>query len=362
MKRFATLAVLTLAVLMSLVAVAVAQDEEFLEGKIRSGDSITIPAGETVEGDLYLFGGNVTIAGTVTGDLLVFGGQVDISGTVEGDLFVGAGTTDITGTVMGDVRAGTGQLRIPGMVGEDVLAGTGQLTVSGDVGEDVLFGAGTMSLSGSVGGDVLGQTGAYDRTGTVGGSEDVTIQESEPVERVGPFVRGLSRFASLLIIGLGVIWLLRKTFEGRIADLRQSPGSVALWGLLFLAALVIVPLAVTLVGVLLAIVFGLLGLGLLVGITIMMIVVTWVLVGLVAFIVIAVLAPITVGTWLAAMVLPDDTPAYLAMAAGVAALVILELIPIVGGLVGLAVTIIGGGVWLRMLRRSRDSVEPVLTG
>lgn len=353
MKRFASLLVLSALVLAALGAAAIAQDETFLEGKIQAGDSLSVPVGETVEGDLYLFGGAVTIAGTVTGDVVVFGGQIDVSGTVGGDLFVGAGTVDVTGVVGGDVRAGVGQLRIGGNVGEDVLAGAGQLSISGSVGEDVIFGSGTASLSGSVEGDVLGQTGAYDRTGTIGGTEQVTLDEADPVERPGPFTRGLSRFASLLILGMGLIWLGRGLFERVMLDLRSSPGLVAVWGILFLAGLVIIPVGAALVGILLAVVFGLLGLDLLVGLVVVSIVTTWVMVGVVAFVVIAVLAPIAVGTWLAELVLPEGTPAYGSLAVGLAALVILQLVPVLGPLVGIVVTIMGGGVWLRVFRRER---------
>ena len=359
MKRLATLAILTLAVLTSLATVAVAQNEDFLGGKIRTGDTVSVPAGETVEGDLYIFGGDINVAGRVLGDLVVFGGQVDIGGDVEGDVFVGAGTLDVGGTIGGDLRVGAGQVRTPGSIGEDLLAGVGQLTVNGEVGEDVIFGAGTVSLSGTVDGDVLGESGTYTRSGTVGGTEDVTIDEQPPVERPNPFIRGLTRFASLLIVGMMILWLFRATFEHTVNHLTTAPGTAALWGLGFVVGLFVVPLAVTVVGILLAVLFGWLGLGLLVGLSLVTILVTWVLVGVVAFLVIAVLAPITAATWAAARVLPEDTPAYLAMAAGLAILVILGLIPVVNFLVGLAVTIMGGGSWMQLLRRrSEVALEP----
>ncbi len=360
MKRLAAIAILSLAVLTSLVTVAVAQNDDFLEGKIRTGDTISVPAGETVEGDLYLFGGDISVAGRVMGDLVVFGGQVDIAGQIDGDVFVGAGTVDVGGTIDGDLRVGAGQVRTPGSIGEDLLAGVGQLTMNGDVGEDMIFGAGTASLSGAVGGDVLGESGTYTRSGTVGGTEDVTIDERTPVERPNVFIRGLTRFASLLILGMMALWLFRATFERTVDHLGTSPGSVALWGLGFVAGLVIVPLAGTVVGILLAIFFGWLGLGLLVGLSFVAILATWFIVGVAGFLLIAILAPITVGTWVAARLLPSDTPAYLAMAAGLAVLVILGLIPVVNFLVGLAVTIMGGGSWMRLLqRRSPATVETV---
>ena len=61
--------------------------------------------------------------------------------------------------------------------------------------------------------------------------------------------------------------------------------------------------------------------------------------------------------WAGNKVLSDGAPGYLALALGLAVLVALQLVPIVGGLVGLVVTIIGAGAWLILLppvRRAKN--------
>jgi hypothetical protein len=50
------------------------------------GGDITIPAGETHDGDLVAFGGNITIDGTVTQDVVDLGGNIIVNGTVGRDV------------------------------------------------------------------------------------------------------------------------------------------------------------------------------------------------------------------------------------------------------------------------------------
>lgn len=360
MRRYTTFALAIAALLLGMGTFAFAQSETFLDGKVRTGDRITVGGDDVVDGDLYIFGGDVSIDGRITGDLVVFAGQVSISGEVGGDVIAGAGTVDIDGDVDGDVRAGAGQLQVDGSVTEDVFVGAGRVDVGGSIGGDLVFGAGQVLVPGDVGGDVLGSTGSYELSGSVAGDEDVTIEEVSERERPGPVTTALRQFGSLLVIGLLVMWLARDRLETAISSVDQRTGSVVLRGLLFLAGLVIVPLGVTVVGVLLAILFGWIGLGLLAGMCALAIVVTWVLVVASAILMIAVFAPVSAATWAASRLLPDDTPGYGLLAAGLAALVVLLQIPVLGPLLGLAVTILGAGAWLATVRRASEPELPTV--
>ncbi|HSL76567.1 MAG TPA: hypothetical protein VK867_06465, partial [Candidatus Limnocylindrales bacterium] len=72
--------------------------------KLRSGDTVTVPAGETVAHDLYIFAGATRIEGTVDGDLVATGGAIDVTGTVTGVVLAAGGTATINGTLGGDAR------------------------------------------------------------------------------------------------------------------------------------------------------------------------------------------------------------------------------------------------------------------
>jgi hypothetical protein len=155
------------------------------------------------------------------------------------------------------------------------------------------------------------------------------------------------------------MWLGRTTIERTVDAIDSAPGPTALWGFGFLLGLLVVPLVATLVGGLLAILFGLLGLGLVVGVIVFGIVLSWILAIAFGFVVIAVLAPTTIAVWLGNRFLPAGTAGYVTLAAGLAALVILGLIPVLSVLVWFAVTIMGGGAWLGLVRRVRRSAVPM---
>ena len=68
------------------------------------GDSV--PAGQTVEGDIVLSGTNVVVDGTVAGDLIAVGQNVTINGTVEGSLVAVASKVVVNGTIQGTAYIG----------------------------------------------------------------------------------------------------------------------------------------------------------------------------------------------------------------------------------------------------------------
>ena len=65
-------------------------------GDFRSETAVTVGEGETIDDDLYVGAGTVTIDGTVNGDATIGGGTVNVTGTVTGSLNVAGGTIDVT--------------------------------------------------------------------------------------------------------------------------------------------------------------------------------------------------------------------------------------------------------------------------
>jgi hypothetical protein len=101
---------------------------------VRFGEDITIPESKVVEGDVVAIGGSVTVLGRVKGDCVSIGGAVNIKGkgVVEGDaVSMGGGvTTSDSGTVAGsNVSLGSGSWgsgeRFWPMVGLFGAVGTG---------------------------------------------------------------------------------------------------------------------------------------------------------------------------------------------------------------------------------------------
>ncbi len=143
---------------------------------IKSGEEINIGKSETIQDDLYVFGGIVSIDGTINGDLVVAAGTVTIDGTVEEDLIVAGGNVIINGYVGDDIKVSGGTVVIRASVADDVMAagGTINLAKDGQVGGDFLAAGGTNMLSGSIGEDVKISGGDLNMSGTVDG--DMTFE------------------------------------------------------------------------------------------------------------------------------------------------------------------------------------------
>jgi cytoskeletal protein CcmA (bactofilin family) len=360
--------VLLAVALVSLPATAAAQQTE-LDGKVRSGREVTIPAGETVQGDLIASAGTVRVDGRVDGDLVASGGQVIVAGTVTGDALVGAGSTTISGEVGGDLRAGAGQARIEGRVGEDATLGVGQATVTSEaeIGGDLIFGAGRMQMDGTVEGSVLGSTGNYARGGSVEGSEQVNVEqpEAEPEPTVADrAVDALRRYVSILVVGVLLLWLLPRMLRGAADAARGRPLVSFGVGILGFVGVIVALVLVILVTVLVAILLALLGLGSLAGVTVFGgLLVAAVIVFLFVFAV-AFAAQATVGLALGRLLVRGEgRSSFLgglgALALGVLVVVLVAAIPLVGGWLGALLVLLGLGALLLMALPGRRRVaEP----
>lgn len=91
------------------------------------GGDYTIPANETRQGDVTVYGGDVDVQGTISHDLRVFGGDVTIEGTVGHDVVMFGGSVHLgaQADVGHDVTVVGGSLdRDPGArVGHEVVQG-----------------------------------------------------------------------------------------------------------------------------------------------------------------------------------------------------------------------------------------------
>ena len=338
-----------------LAGTALAQGPNHLGGKVRTGESVSIPATETVKGDVYVFAGTLNVDGTVEGDLIAFGGQISVNGTVNGSILAAGGTMNIGGQTKGAVRAAGGQVTVLGNVGKDLAIAGGQLTTTSAarVAQDVLFATGTTRLGGAIAGSVLGTTGDYSRDGTIGGSEEVDINAATstatPVPVASdPYTDALRHLLTVLIAGGVLLFLRPRLMPAWDALMRERPaasfgyGVIALVG--FIAAVIIAIIAIIVLGM----IFGALTLGALVAIDVVggMLLLG---LGILAFVVVcsivvdaivgyavgrAILQSSQLGRWQAA--------AYLAI--GAVIVVALESVPAIGGIVKLVVVLVGLGV------------------
>jgi cytoskeletal protein CcmA (bactofilin family) len=144
-----------LAALLALLLLAWAPRPAFAAQTLQ-GNTVTVASNQTIDDDVYAFGSTITIVGTVRGDVVAIGGTVTINGTVTGNVNAAAGTITISGRVGGSVRAVGGDITVDGRVGKDALiaGNTIDLAASARVDRDLNVAARTATLNGHVGRNV----------------------------------------------------------------------------------------------------------------------------------------------------------------------------------------------------------------
>ena len=370
-------------------------------GDFRGDDTVSITAGETVDDDLYVGAGTITIAGTVTGDATVAAGTVTVTGSVGGSVNVVGGTVDVLGDVGGAVRITGGTVRIGGSVGRDVviLGGTVTLDPDADIAGDVAGGTGDLTVSGHIAGDLYAGAGTVRLTPTAvidGGIDsavdqlviesgatvagDVTYTSSREAQiasgaRIGgtverreppaspatdtlpdnPILTYLGLVLGMLLFGWSLLAVRPRLVLGSSEALRTAPlPALGLGCVAWITQFVLIVLLFVL-GALLGIVAGAIGGAFVVA----------AIVVLLLLVVLLFLSSVPVAMAIGRLVLRDDTSPYLVYLAGAAILaavfVVTGLVPALGGIVGLVVWILGLGAFTLYgwrTRRQPYSVEP----
>jgi cytoskeletal protein CcmA (bactofilin family) len=145
----------------------------------RNGDEVTIPAGQTVNDDLYIAAQTVTINGTVQGDVVAAGQIVTINGTIEGGLIAVAQTLIINGTVRDTARVAAQAIVLDpqARIGRDLMVGAYSLETrpGSAVGRDTLIGAYQALLTGTIGRNLAGGLAGLDIRSSIGGDVNVAV-------------------------------------------------------------------------------------------------------------------------------------------------------------------------------------------
>ncbi len=219
-----------------------------------SGD-YSLPAGDTIDDDVTVTGGNAVIDGVISGDLAVLGGTVDVNGTVTGDVAVFGGNLEMNGFIDGDAVVLGGNIRNKGTIDGDlhVIGGTVYLDSASAINGDVSM----------VGGTVERDENAI----VLGKIESVEIKSLEKILpriskafRLPRMIPGAHVFPRIIFIGMLVVLfvlnilviLIFPQATGNIADkIQQSVWACVGLGIAFQILFVplIVLLAISIVGI-----------------------------------------------------------------------------------------------------------------
>jgi len=232
-----------------------------------TGGTVVIDEERTVD-RLTLTGGKITINSEINGDVIIFGGEAILNGKINGDATIITGSSTINGDIDGALTYLGGNLvtGTASSISQELTASAGNVDLSGQVGEDVSVNSGTLSLrqTASIGGNLRHRTGSLlDEGGTV---------EGRNVAGTGPVWYGLQGmdigaltpvftfywiFTRLLAGSLFLIvfpYFSKKTME-RFHDhpLHTTINGI---GTLFLVPALLIVLALTLIGLPIAIIGG----------------------------------------------------------------------------------------------------------
>jgi cytoskeletal protein CcmA (bactofilin family) len=352
--------------------------------EVKRGDTITVPAGQTIQGDLYAFGQDITVAGTINGDLIGAGRTVTISGTINGAVNMAAEKITISGVVTSSARLAGETITISGPIGGDLVVGgnSARITSAGKVQGDVLVGSGDLTVAGPVGRDIRGSTGDLVIQSRVG--RDVRVAADSvrltPQGRIGGDLRYASDDAATIASGARISGHTERTSTYRFSggpDVFSAAAShiarllvMLVTGLLLILFLprpavaaadairVRLPLS-ALSGLLTFILWPVLAVLLL----IVVVGIPLALIGTVMLLCIAYLSQVFVGLAIGRIILPGSwrirSRGYnvLAMAIGVILIGAVRMIPVpvISPLVALVVAILGVGGVLTALRTARAS-------
>ncbi len=241
--------------------------------------------------DVYVASTSARIQGTIDGDLVISTGSLTISGEVTGDVFVlSQGAVEVTGDIGGSLRGVARSVIVEGSVGDDLTIAAVATRVSGSVGRDVLVFGGSLEMDGEVGRNVNGRMLSATFNGKVGHDIDIsvggltldgaTVVDGDVLYRsnnaadiamtveVGSQLQRLPTrgawgvelvltiatilgFLGFLLAGIVLLWLFRRTGPAAVDAVLARPLRAAAVGV---AALIVLPILVlvlimTLVGV-----------------------------------------------------------------------------------------------------------------
>jgi hypothetical protein len=374
-----------IAVVMSALLFALALPHQAGAAEVRRGQSISVPAGETIHNDLIAAGASVRIEGTVEGDVIAFTRDLTVTGHVTGDVIGFTQEAMINGTVDGNVRVFARGVMLQGAVGKNVTAfGSSVDSISNsNVGGGMILLAGETDLDGKIQRDLLGLVGRTDLDGLIGGQAWIrggTLTVASTAEIRGP-ATFIGRQQPVVEAGAKLASPIHTEITQEIRRTRRMAAQSGLRAIFsYLGALVVgILLLVVLPGFFhatlheagsIGLPIGIGALALITGALMLVLGVLLLIVGVGAGVACALacapilyVAQVFVGAWLGNKIM-GEPPAVTSMVIGRMAVGLLilhaaRLVPVLGGLVTLVVLLWGtGAVLLGFYRMSRAESTP----
>lgn len=303
------------------------------------GDDV-VSVDEPIEDDLFITGQSININAPVD-SAVIAGGDIDINAPVKGDLFVVGGQVNVNSDVGGKIVAAGGMINIRDNVARNVVVAGGQVRIrsTSEIGRDVLILGGSVYNAGNINGTLTVRADSFQNVGTAG-KVDFERAKTDP-QWDDEASKWMSTFHILIIVGFFIVGLIiLKLFPFSVAavdgEIGDSTAIKALMGFILIIATVVLIIisAVTVVGLPLAMILGLLFIA------------TLMLTNL--------FVSYSLGSKISAALKPDLND-MLVFTIGYAILNVLFVIPYVGGLIRLVSVSLGFGAILYALNHQRHT-------
>lgn len=133
----------------------------------------------TVDDDLYMAGGQVDLYATVKGDVVVAGGQLNLEGDISEDVMAAGGSISLRGAVGDDARLAGGEVRVASQVGDDLVAAGGRIHISplSRIGGRAWLSGGELRIDGHVEQELRASGGRVVISGTVNGNAEIWAEQ-----------------------------------------------------------------------------------------------------------------------------------------------------------------------------------------
>ncbi len=144
---------------------------------VRTGNDISISEDQIIEGDFYSAASTHNLSGVVTEDAMIVGGQITINGEIQKNAFLLGASVDVHGSVGDDLRIVGGEVIVADPVLGDffVVGGVVKILSTANIEGDVIVYGGEVVIEGRVGGDVIGVVSDMRIDSNVVGNIDVTV-------------------------------------------------------------------------------------------------------------------------------------------------------------------------------------------
>jgi hypothetical protein len=213
---------------------------------------------DAVHDDLFASGGSITINAPVD-SAIIAGGSISVNAPIKGDLIAAGGTIDLNSDVGGKIVLAGGTVNVNGRVGTNAVIAGGEIHVSPEteVARDAVISGGTVTYDGTVHGTLTVKANSFENRG-IASVTDISVEKPESMMHGLFQVFSILFTFGMLVLGIILIMVAPGRFAAVTGEVKSSPVLKTVIGFIgiLIGLIVLVLLAITIVGLPIALICG----------------------------------------------------------------------------------------------------------